>query len=112
MTTPPPQPVRAVCAAFLSFSPAWKSPLLYVLLLLLLLQGVLPWSRVVSGDMVDSSQQFLAAANLEIVAALTLQEVVVVVVGGGGGGGGGGGRGGGGRGRGREGKGGTGEGTG
>jgi hypothetical protein len=30
---------------------------------------------VVSGEMADSTQQLLAAANLEVVAALTLQEV-------------------------------------
>jgi hypothetical protein len=53
--------------------------LLLLLLLLLLdvavLQGVLPYTRVTSGDVADATQQMLASGNLEVVAAVTLQEV-------------------------------------
>lgn len=38
-------------------------------------QGLLPACRVLGGDVADSTQQYMAACNLEIVLALTLSEV-------------------------------------
>lgn len=38
-------------------------------------QACLPTRRIVAGVMVDGSQQLLAAANLEVVTAIALQEV-------------------------------------
>jgi hypothetical protein len=45
------------------------------LLLLLLLQGMLPQSRLVFGDMAQPTDQVKASGNLEVVLGLTMSEV-------------------------------------
>lgn len=44
-------------------------------LLLLLLQGLLPMTRIAYGDVANSTQQINASANLEIMLSITMHDV-------------------------------------